>query len=154
MFTGITRGLFAVTQVERAPDLLRFVVDLAAYGEGLELGASVSIDGVCQTVVAVDESRITFEAIRETLAKTTLGSLEVGTKVSVERSARVGDEVGGHDVSGHVTGTGTLGHRETKGHDVSLRIDVPKAWMKYILHKGFVALDGSSLTVGERDDGG
>lgn len=154
MFTGITRGTFPVVAVERAPDLLRFVVDVGTYGEGLEVGASVSIDGVCQTVVALDGGRATFEAIRETLDKTTLSELEVGATVSAERSARVGDEIGGHEVSGHVTGTGTIVEAAKAGHEVDLCIGVPAKWMKYILHKGFVALDGSSLTVGERSDEG
>ena len=86
MFTGITRGLFEVVAVDRQPTLLRFQVDLGEYGAGLELGASVSIDGVCQTVVAISGTRVTFEAIVETLRLTTLGELEVGSKVSVERS--------------------------------------------------------------------
>lgn len=154
MFTGITRGTFPVVSVERAPDLLRFAVDLGSYADGLEIGASVSIDGVCQTVVALDGGRASFEAVRETLDKTTLGALEVGATVSVERSARVGDELGGHEVSGHVTGTGEILESAKRGHDVSLRLGVPAEWMKYIQHKGFVAIDGSSLTVGERSDEG
>ncbi len=154
MFTGITRGTFPIVAVERASDLLCFVVDLGPYGDGLEIGASVSIDGVCQTVVAFDGGRARFEAVRETLDKTTLGQLEVGATVSIERSARVGDEIGGHEVSGHVTGTGTILESVQHGHDVSLRVGVPAEWMKYILHKGFVAVDGSSLTVGDRSDEG
>ncbi|MCB9615838.1 MAG: riboflavin synthase subunit alpha [Sandaracinus sp.] len=154
MFTGITRGTFSVVQVEREPALLRFAVDLGEYAAGLELGASVSIDGVCQTVVALEGGVVRFDAIQETLDKTTLDALEVGRLVSVERSAKVGDEIGGHDVSGHVTGTGTIAERRDAGHDVSLTIEVPRAWTKYILPKGFVAIDGSSLTVGEVSEDG
>lgn len=154
MFTGITRGTFSVVHVEREPSLLRFSVDLGDYAAGLELGASVSIDGVCQTVVALEGGVVRFDAIQETLDKTTLDALEVGRKVSVERSARVGDEIGGHDVSGHVTGTGTIAARRQEGHDVSLTIEVPRAWAKFILPKGFVAIDGSSLTVGEVEEEG
>ena len=155
MYTGITRGLFEVTRVERAPDLLRYEVELGAeLCAGLEPGASVAIDGVCQTVVGVDGSRVLFEAIRETLARTTLGELEAGARVSVERSARVGDELGGHDVAGHVIGTGEIAELRREGHDVALAIAVPAAWMRYILAKGFVAVDGSSLTVGEVDPAG
>jgi len=149
MFTGITRGTFPVVHVEREPSLLRFAVDLGEYARGLELGASVSIDGVCQTVVALEGDVVRFDAIQETLDKTTLDTLVVGRRVSVERSARVGDEIGGHDVSGHVTGTGRVAHVRHEGHDVSLTIEIPRAWTKYVLPKGFVAIDGSSLTVGE-----
>jgi riboflavin synthase len=109
MYTGITRGTFEVTQVERAPDLVTYEVDLGErLAAGLEPGASVSIDGVCQTVVRVRVGRATFQAIKETLDLTTLGTLSEGDRVAVERSARVGDEIGGHDVAGHVIGTGEI----------------------------------------------
>lgn len=150
MFTGITRGTFPVTRAERSDALLRFVVELPqTLVEGLQIGASVSIDGVCQTVVAIDGGAVTFEAIQETLRLTTLGELEQGDRVAVERSARVGDEIGGHDVSGHVIGTGTVESVHSSGDVHDLRIGVPGAWMKYVFGKGFIAVDGSSLTVGE-----
>ncbi|MEO0322279.1 MAG: riboflavin synthase subunit alpha [Myxococcota bacterium] len=152
MFTGITRGLFDVVAVEREEALLRFDVQLGAYGEGLELGASVSIDGVCQTLVRWERGVARFEAIQETLAKTTLGELAVGAKVSVERSARVGDEIGGHDVAGHVTGTGTVHALRAEGHEVQLTVSVAPAWMRFLQPKGYVALDGSSLTIGDAVD--
>jgi riboflavin synthase len=149
MFTGITRGTFDIVALTSQPDLLRFTVGLnPALVEGIEIGASVSIDGVCQTVVEIAGNELSFEAIRETLDLTTLGTLEVGKKVAVERSSRVGDEVGGHDVSGHVIGTGGVAAIERQGHVCDLRIEVPRAWTKYIFEKGFVAVDGSSLTVG------
>ncbi|MAJ60778.1 MAG: hypothetical protein CBC48_12735 [bacterium TMED88] len=155
MFTGITRGTFEVTQLERAPDLLTFEVDLGkALSVGLEIGASVLIDGVCQTVTEIGGTRVRFQAIRETLDRTTLGDLVEGVQVSVERSARVGDEIGGHDVSGHVTGTGRVSQIRREGDVCDVRIGVPDAWMKYILFKGFIAVDGSSLTVGERSETG
>jgi riboflavin synthase len=150
MYTGITRGTFPVTRAERSDDLLRFVVELPTeLVDGLQLGASVSIDGVCQTVVAVDGAAVTFEAIQETLRLTTLGALKQGDVVAVERSARVGDEIGGHEVAGHVIGMGTVESVHNAGDVHDLRIGVPGSWMKFILEKGFVAVDGSSLTVGE-----
>jgi len=149
MYTGITRGLFPVVAVEREPALLRYDVDLGAYADGLEPGASVSIDGVCQTVVHKAGGRVRFDAIAETLARTTLGSLAVGSKVSVERSARVGDELGGHDVAGHVIGTAEVIDVRRDGHDVALTLRVPADWMRYVQPKGFIAVDGSSLTVGQ-----
>lgn len=154
MFTGITRGLFPVVSVVREPALLRYAVDLGALAEGLELGASVSIDGVCQTVTRIDGTVIHFDAIQETLDLTTLDSLALGQHVSVERSARVGDEVGGHNVSGHVVGRGRIHKVEREGHDVSLTIEVTADWLPFIMPKGFIAVDGCSLTVGEvRADG-
>ncbi len=152
MFTGITRGTFEVVSVERRPGLLAYTVALPdALRDGLEIGASVSIDGVCQTVVDLGDDGVTFEAIQETLDLTTLDRLEKGQLVAVERSARVGDEIGGHDVSGHVIGTGTIVDVRTAGEGVDLTVEIPPEWMRYVLHKGFIAIDGSSLTVGERD---
>lgn len=149
MFTGITAGTFRVSKVERKPDLLRYAVALPEpLREGLRSGASVAIDGVCQTVVAIAGDDVTFEAIRETLDKTTLDGLEVGTQVSVERSYRIGDELGGHEVAGHVTCRGTVERVRREGDVCDLRIAVPAELMRYILPKGFIAIDGSSLTVG------
>lgn len=155
MYTGITQGTFEVLSTERSPDLLRYQVGLSAtLADGLQRGASVSIDGVCQTVVEIGErGEVTFEAIQETLELTTLSELQTGQTVSVERSARVGDEVGGHDVAGHVVGTGEILEVVQEGHVCDLRVGVSPDWLKYILPKGFVAVDGSSLTVGQIDPG-
>jgi riboflavin synthase len=155
MYTGITRGTFPVVRVQRSPDLLRYAVALdPELLSGLQLGASVSIDGVCQTVVAVEGAHVVFEAIRETLERTTLAELEHSALVSVERSARLGDEVGGHELAGHVIGTGRIAAVHRSGDVHRLRITVPAAWMKYILPKGFIAVNGSSLTVGETQPDG
>lgn len=148
MYSGITRGLFPVVDLERRPGVVRFTVELdEALSLGVELGASIAIDGVCLSVVAYQGPRVSFEAIAETQARTTLGSLELGRLVSVERSCKIGDELGGHDVFGHVIGTGEIIARRFVGEQLDLTLRVPAAWMKYILPKGFVALDGSSLTV-------
>lgn len=150
MFSGITRGLFPVVAVEPRAGVTRFTVALdAAHCRDVQRGASVAIDGVCCTVIEQVGEHLSFEAIAETLSLTTLGALHQGRLVSVERSYRVGDELGGHEVSGHVTGTGTVSARSFVGEQVDLTIAVPAVWMKYILPKGFIALDGSSLTVGE-----
>ena len=149
MFTGIVRGTFEVVVARHEDGLLRYAVDLLDYGANLEIGASVSIDGVCQTVVRIDGTVVHFDAIRETLDLTTLGRLSAGDRVSVERSARFGDEIGGHQVSGHVRGRGRVATREQVGANLGLRIEVPADWMRYLLPKGFVAVDGSSLTIGE-----
>jgi riboflavin synthase len=155
MYTGITRGTFPVSGIERSKDLLRYGVELSeGLIAGLERGASVAIDGVCQTVVAIERRVVRFDAIRETLDRTTLGELEVGARVSVERSCRIGDELGGHELAGHVIGTGRIASAQHEGDLHTLRIAVPAAWMKYILHKGFIAVDGSSLTVGDTDNAG
>lgn len=149
MYTGITRGLFPVVAVESYPGHTHFKVQLNdALARDVEIGASVAIDGVCCTVVAQERNVLSFDAMQETRSLTTLDALSVGREVSVERSCRVGDELGGHDVFGHVIGTGTISARRTVGEQLDLSIRVPAAWMKFILHKGFIAVDGSSLTVG------
>ncbi len=150
MYSGITRGVFPVVELAARAGVTRFSVELSPeLARDLALGASVAIDGVCLTVVAFEGPRVSFEAIAETLGRTTLGELHEGRLVSVERSVRVGDELGGHDVFGHVIGTGTVVARRSLGEQLDLTVAVPPSWMKYILSKGFVALDGSSLTVGD-----
>jgi riboflavin synthase len=150
MYTGITRGLFPITLVQDHPGFTRFSVQLEpALASDVTVGASVAIDGVCCTVVTFTDTELTFDAMQETRSLTTLSDLKVGRRVSVERSARAGDELGGHDVFGHVIGTGRVARAQYLGAQLDLTIEVPSEWMKFILHKGFIALDGSSLTVGE-----
>jgi riboflavin synthase len=150
MYSGITRGVFPVVSLERRAGVTRFTIELSPeLSRDVEIGASIGVDGVCLTVVAFEGTRVSFEAIEETTSRTTLGELHEGRLVSVERSCRVGDELGGHDVFGHVIGTGTVLARNYVGEQLDLTIGVPREWMKYILRKGFVALDGSSLTVGD-----
>jgi len=156
MFTGIMQGRCEVTSIRRGADLLTYEVDLGAERIlGLKPGASVSIEGVCQTVVTINGDRATFDAVRETLDLTTLGSLELGSRVAVERSARVGDEVGGHDVAGHVVGQGEVVEARHEGDLHILRIGISPGWMRYVLEKGFIAVNGSSLTSSDvrRDEG-
>lgn len=152
MFTGIVKGLGTVVSGEVAPGLARFTVELpVGYGDGLERGASVAVDGTCLTATDISGDRVAFDVMRETLEKTTLGGLAVGSRVNVERSYRVGDEVGGHIVSGHVTGTAEIVAVDTPENNRAVTFRVPKGWMKYILPKGFVALDGCSLTIVDVD---
>jgi riboflavin synthase len=155
MFTGITRGTFLVVDVERKPDLVRYAVALPPeLLAGLARGASVAVDGVCQTATDFDQQQVWFDAIRETLDRTTLGELTVGRRVSIERSYRIGDELGGHEVAGHVAGVGRIERVNQRGDVYDLHIAVPDTWMKYILPKGFIAVDGSSLTVGNTTSSG
>jgi riboflavin synthase len=150
MFTGITRGTYPVTSVDRGRDHTTYAVDLGeGLSAGLDPGASVSIDGVCQTAVAITRGRVTFDAIRETLEHSTLDVLDVGRRVAVERSARAGDEIGGHDVAGHVNGTGIVSDVRREGEVCDLQIQTPLGWKDAIFEKGFVAVDGSSLTVSQ-----
>lgn len=147
MFTGIVQGLKAVLDIEEQTHLRRLVIALDELSEGLSLGASVAVNGTCLTVTAVDGAAVTFDVIAETLSLTNLGGLRVGSLVNVERSFRIGEEVGGHIVSGHITGAAMLERIDERENERNLFFRVPPACMKYLLHKGFVALDGASLTI-------
>lgn len=152
MYSGITSGLFQVTSVEKRTDLTSYTIQLnESLLVNLVIGASIAVDGVCQTVVSINDNLVTFHAMKETLACTTLSSLEVGRWVSIERSLRYGDEVGGHEVAGHVIGTAKIISTLSTGETRTLTLACPVDWMKFILPKGFIAVDGSSLTVGEVD---
>lgn len=144
MFTGIVRAVAPIAASESKDHLLRYAVDFPTpFLKGLENGASVSIDGVCQTVVKIEKNWVWFEAIDETLLRTTLGKLKPGTLVNLERSARLGDEIGGHLLSGHVFGMVTLIDIEKNIYTLKC----PPEWTKYLFPKGYVALDGMSLTL-------
>jgi riboflavin synthase len=122
---------------------------------GLQSGASIAVLGVCQTVVAINGNEIIFEAIEETLKCTTLSSLHKGQWVNFERSAKMGDEIGGHPLAGHVLGTATIKSIDyPSAEQRTLRIACDPKWMKNIFPKGFIALNGASLTVGETDPQG
>jgi riboflavin synthase len=149
MFTGIVADRACVLSASSEGGRLDLWIDLGAYAQGLQLGASVAIDGVCLTAVETNGNHVKFQVVTETLSRTTLGSLAPGSLVNIERSYRIGDEVGGHEVAGHVIGTALVGAVEVSSGETAMRIDVKSDWMKYILPKGFIAIDGASLTVGE-----
>lgn len=152
MFTGIVKGLGTVVSGHAKPGLATFVVRLPkGYGDGLQIGASVAVDGVCLTATEIRGDDVSFDAMQETLEKTTVGSITEGSRVNVERSYRVGDEVGGHVVSGHVTGTAEIVAVNAPENNRVITFRVSPEWMKYVLPKGFVALDGCSLTVVDAD---
>lgn len=152
MFSGITKGLFEVVEMTKKPGLVDYIVNLSLpLCHHLNVGDSISVNGVCQTVVSCIGTQVRFQAIEETLEKTTLGALRKGVKVSIERSLRFGDEVGGHEVSGHVFGTAVIYQKIETPDNLTLIIQCNPAWMKYILPKGFIAVDGSSLTIGNTD---
>lgn len=155
MYSGITRGTRRIVEKRSFEGRIDLVVELEKdLSAGLELGASVACDGVCLTVAGIDGTRALFQVVAETLERTTLGALEAGSVVSVERSYRVGDELGGHELAGHVIGTGRISEVRRDGGRHDLRVSVPREWMKYIFPKGFIAVDGSSLTVGDTDAAG
>ena len=149
MFTGIVAASCEVVATEQGEEVRSIVVDLSGYDDDLEIGASVAIDGVCMTVVSAIDGHVRFEAIPETLERTTLGLLKQGSRVNIERSLRMGDELGGHILSGHIMSTARILQRTQKGEGIDLLIEHQADTKPYILEKGYVAVDGMSLTVGE-----
>lgn len=150
MFTGIVQGTARVREVADAAGLRSLVLALPdGRADGLVPGASVSVAGTCLTAVGIDRSEVRFDVIDETLARTTLGGLVVGDRVNVERAARFGDEIGGHLLSGHVLEAATVVERRELDGNLALTIEVGAAAARYVLPKGYVAIDGVSLTVGE-----
>lgn len=158
MFTGIVSALGEVKTVERRPGLARLTIASAYDPASVEIGASVAHDGCCLTVVekaaAPGGMRHVVEAAAETLKLTTLGDLREGDHVNLERSLRVGDELGGHMVQGHVDGLGEVLSIEQDGAGWRLRIKPPSAIEHLIAPKGSVAVAGVSLTVNEVDTQG
>jgi riboflavin synthase len=155
MFTGIVQGLGEVTQIQDHAGIRRLQVRLpTGRDQGLETGASVAINGVCLTVVGWDQHGVEFDVIDETLRLTNLGDLKVGHIVNVERAARFGDEIGGHVLSGHIHGRAQV--TEVVETDANLAVwwAVPEALKKYVLPKGYVSLNGCSLTVGDTERDG
>ena len=147
MFTGIVHGMATVTELERKERALKVMVELDEHTLGLMRGASVALAGVCLTAVTINASSVTFDLMGETLNKTTLGALQLGERVNVERSARIGDEIGGHLISGHIAGVIVISALENPVDNHVLTLTCNPSWMPYLLHKGFVALDGCSLTI-------
>src|ERR687886_692625 len=156
MFTGIVTDVGRVRWLRRTAGSQggpRGGIDLSiatAYDtEGIALGASVACSGVCLTVVAAEPGAFSVQASAETLSCSTLGDWREGSAVNLERALRVGDELGGHIVSGHVDGVAQIAERRPEGESVHFVIAAPAALMPFIASKGSVALDGVSLTVNE-----
>jgi riboflavin synthase len=154
MFTGIVQGRGTVLSVKDDGAFRRLVVRLPdGRAGGLEPGASVSIAGTCLTAVQIDDHTVQFDVIDETLRLTTLGDLEPGDAVNVERAATFGSEIGGHVLSGHIMGTAELVRREPTDNNLALYLKLPEPLRPYVLAKGYVAVEGCSLTVGTVEDG-
>jgi riboflavin synthase len=151
MFTGIVQGLCPVTGVDDKPGLRCIAIKLGKLAGGIQTGASVAINGPCLTVTSAAKGVVSFDVIRETLENTNLGDLQRGSLVNVERSFRAGDEIGGHILSGHVIGKVRVAAVEEDENERNVRFDVRAEWIKYLPHKGFVALDGASLTIARVD---
>ncbi len=151
MFTGIVQALCPVRQLADEAGLRRLGLALGSAAADLAAGASVAVNGVCLTVSEQVGDITFFNVVQETLNRTNLGALGQGDRVNVERSVRIGDEIGGHLLSGHVWGLAELKRIESGPNRRDLWFEAPTDAGHYLLRKGFVALDGASLTIADLD---
>ncbi|MDQ3866697.1 MAG: riboflavin synthase [Actinomycetota bacterium] len=147
MFTGIVRELGRVEGVERAEGGVRLCVRAPGTAARAAVGDSIALSGVCLTATAVDDSTVTFDAIPETVRRSSLGRLEAGAEVNVEPALRAGEPLGGHIVQGHVDGVGRVRGIEPEGDGKRLFVELPRGLERYCVEKGSIALEGVSLTV-------
>jgi riboflavin synthase len=152
MFTGIVTDLGTVRRITPGP-VTRLEIETAYPVGEIALGASVCCNGCCLSVVEKGPDWMAFEVSGETLSVTTLGNWQVGTKVNLERALKVGDELGGHLVSGHVDGVGKIVEQHPDGGSIRITFEAPQPMMRFIASKGSIAVDGISLTVNEVTDG-
>ena len=151
MFTGIVQGTARVESLTEKAGLRSVVLGFEpGFADGLAIGASVAVDGVCLTVAAHrGGDAAAFDVMQQSLNLTTLGSLQPGSRVNVERAAKDGAEIGGHPLSGHIDFSARVDEIRRPENNYVLRIAVAAPWMRYVFAKGYIAVDGASLTVAE-----
>ncbi|CAH1557149.1 MULTISPECIES: riboflavin synthase [Vibrio] len=153
MFTGIVQGTAKVVQIEKKERFQTHVIELeGSLSEGLEIGASVAHNGCCLTVTKIEGTHISFDLMQATLALTNLGELIEGDSVNIERAAKFGDEIGGHSMSGHISLMGEIVDVIDMPNNRTIWFTLPQESMKYVLAKGYIGLDGCSLTIGEVEE--
>jgi riboflavin synthase len=153
MFTGIVEELGEVVAIDHGVDSARLVVRAPRVVADAVNGASIAVNGVCLTVVDVADGAFTADVMRETLRRSTLGALAVGSPVNLERAVKASDRLGGHIVQGHIDGVGAVIERNPGDRWEVVRVSLPEALSPYVVEKGSVAVDGVSLTVTRVGDG-
>ncbi|WP_273779289.1 riboflavin synthase subunit alpha [Acinetobacter sp. GSS19] len=154
MYTGIVQGLEKVVDIQKGNGFITLVVsDQQGFFNDVFIGASVAINGVCLTVTTIDtaQQHIHFDISDVTLALTTLKDVQIGDEVNIERSAKVGAENGGHNLYGHIEGTATVASLERRGETLHVDLTIPAGNIKYFFLKGFIGLNGCSLTINRVD---
>lgn len=150
MFTGIVQGMATIESLHERPGLTTFHVGFPEQSlSGITIGASVAINGTCLTVTEHTGNCLSFDAMHETLSMTTLGELKPGDIINFERAARIGDEIGGHLLSGHIHTTARLVAIDRPENNCTLHFELPAEWARYIFSKGYIAINGASLTIGD-----
>ncbi len=154
MFTGIVEEKGRVVSFLKGGDAWKLEVEAQKVLDGLSVGDSLAVNGCCLTVVLVDEGRIAFDLLDETVRLTNFSELREGGSVNLERSLRFDGRVGGHFVTGHIDCHGEVDTAERRGDDLFMHVVVPRKFHRYLIYKGSVAIDGVSLTVAEADETG
>jgi len=150
MFTGLVEETGLVRAVTPSPSSIRLTVETKLVAQGVRVGDSIAVNGCCLTVVGIKgrgTRRLDFDLLRETWERTNLSEVKLGSAVNLERSLAIGDRLGGHFVTGHIDGTGTVSRWEQQGRDHILEITAPADLLRYVVFKGSIAVDGISLTV-------
>ena len=150
MFSGIVQTVGKIESIKDKNHIK--TIRIETYGDYLEdiaIGQSVSVDGVCLSLVKKNNELCEFEAVEETINRTTLGSYKQGTKVNLEKSLKFGDTVGGHFVSGHIHTRGRIVEVELVGESKNILVEIEEKWIKYLTEKGYISVNGASITIGK-----
>ncbi|MFO7983523.1 MAG: riboflavin synthase [Desulfuromonadales bacterium] len=154
MFTGLIEDIGTLRRLRRSPDGMQLVVGTAIAMNELVRGESIAVDGVCLTVTSFGEGTFTADVSPESLDRTGLGRRTVGSRMNLERALQLGGRLGGHLVSGHVDCLAEIGSRQRRGNAEVFDFRMPKEFLRYVVEKGSIAIDGISLTVNAVDDSG
>ena len=150
MFSGIVQTVGKIESIKDKNHIK--TIRIETYGDYLEdiaIGQSMSVDGVCLSLVKKNNEYCEFEAVEETINRTTLGSYKQGSKVNLEKSLKFGDTVGGHFVSGHIHTRGRIVEVELVGESKNILVEIEEKWIKYLTEKGYISVNGASITIGK-----
>ena len=150
MFSGIVQTVGKIESIKDKNHIKTIRIETHGdYLEDIAIGQSVSVDGVCLSLVKKNNEYCEFEAVEETINRTTLGSYKQGTKVNLEKSLKFGDTVGGHFVSGHIHTRGRIVEVELVGESKNILVEIEEKWIKYLTEKGYISVNGASITIGK-----
>ena len=150
MFSGIVQTVGKIESIKDKNYIKTIRIETHGdYLEDIAIGQSVSVDGVCLSLVKKNNEYCEFEAVEETINRTTLGSYNQGTKVNLEKSLKFGDTVGGHFVSGHIHTRGRIVEVELVGESKNILVEIEEKWIKYLTEKGYISVNGASITIGK-----
>ena len=150
MFSGIVQTIGKIESIKDKNNIKTIRIETHGdYLKDIAIGQSVSVDGVCLSLVKKNNEYCEFEAVEETINRTTLGSYKQGTKVNLEKSLKFGDTVGGHFVSGHIHTRGRIVEVELVGESKNILVEIEEKWIKYLTEKGYISVNGASITIGK-----